>query len=99
LGAFGLRALPRTTSLGELVLAKPLKFSTEEYDKTAALDFNIRYGPPYFKVHETQISMPHTPAENRQTCLRKIAAESIVLEGSYREIPKQRELLRPRVRR
>jgi hypothetical protein len=47
---FGFRALEHKTSKGELVLAKPMKFSRDDYESHRPLDFNVRYGPRYIKL-------------------------------------------------
>ena len=47
---FGFTEIPHRSSLSEVVLAKPLRFTREDYEKTAPLDFNIRFGPPHVKT-------------------------------------------------
>jgi hypothetical protein len=50
LEAFGFRGLTVQSSLGENVLMKELRFTREDYERTPALEFHIRYGPRYLKV-------------------------------------------------
>jgi len=42
---FGFNDIGQKTNLGEIVLAKPISFTEEEYNSLSPLDFNIRYGP------------------------------------------------------
>ncbi len=47
---FGFKALDTKTNKGELVLAKPMKFSRVDYGSHEPLEFNIRFGPRYIKL-------------------------------------------------
>lgn len=47
---FGFREMQTRTDLGELILAKPLTFTSAERDQLDPLPFNVRYGPFAVKI-------------------------------------------------
>lgn len=52
LETFGFDRLDSRTPRGEIVLAKPLRYSDHEAASLAPLDFHIRFGPRHVKVRE-----------------------------------------------
>jgi L-amino acid N-acyltransferase YncA len=63
---FGFEALDEKTSKGELVLAKPMKFSHDDYESHGPLEFNIRFGPRHIKLYgATAFVVPIVPEYHR----------------------------------
>lgn len=52
LEAFGFSILPARTEKDELVLAKPLKYSSRDFDSLDAIGFHIRFGPRFLKAKD-----------------------------------------------
>lgn len=61
LESFGFQQLPARTPKGELVLAKPLKYSQRDIGSFDELAFHIRFGPRYLKAKDVFV-VPIQPA-------------------------------------
>ena len=53
--SFGFDRINPVTSRGEIVLAKPFKFTQDQYDSNVPLEFNRRFGPLAVKTADTDI--------------------------------------------
>jgi len=63
---FGFQSTEETTSLGELVLTKPMSFTETERESLDSLSFNTRYGPSAIKlVGVPTFIVPIRPAYHR----------------------------------
>lgn len=50
--SFGFEKLPAQTAKGELVLSKPLRFSSAAYREMDPLEFHVRFGPKFLKAKD-----------------------------------------------
>jgi hypothetical protein len=63
---FGFKVLDKQTNKGELVLAKPMTFSRDDYGSHGPLEFNIRFGPRHIKLSgATAFVVPIIPEYHR----------------------------------
>jgi L-amino acid N-acyltransferase YncA/predicted nucleic acid-binding protein len=63
---FGFQALDKKTNKGELVLAKGMKFSRDDYESYGPFEFNVRFGPRYIKLSgATAFVVPIMPEYHR----------------------------------
>ena len=50
--SFGFEKLPALTAKGEIVLSKPLRFSSVDYREMDPLQFHVRFGPKFLKAKD-----------------------------------------------
>ena len=80
---FGFEQTANATHRGEIVLAKPLRYTRQEYANTKPLDFNRRFGPLVLKTDGAEAFMVPIQPHNHDLLFPEEATQTALFAGRH----------------